>query len=83
MISKIIPWLAAAALGSSAFGYGPAGHEIVGNVAGHYLKGTRAEGEVKKLLRPGESLAKAATWPDRAKFPARRVVKGNLALKPC
>jgi S1/P1 Nuclease len=53
----------------TAFGYGNAGHEAVGNVAAHYLAGTRAETEVRKLLRPNEDLAKAATWADRAKLP--------------
>ncbi len=52
-----------------ALGYGNAGHEAVGNVAAHYLEGTHAEAEVRKLLRPGEDLAKASTWADRAKLP--------------
>lgn len=52
-----------------ALGYGNAGHEAVGNVAAHYLAGTPAEREVSKLLRPGEDLAKACTWADRAKLP--------------
>ncbi len=51
------------------FGYGTAGHEAVGNIAAHYLEGSRTETEVAKLLRPGETLAKACTWADRAKLP--------------
>lgn len=53
----------------AAFGYGNAGHEAVGNIAAHYLAGTPAEAEVRKLLRPGEELSKACTWADRAKLP--------------
>lgn len=51
------------------FGYGNAGHEAVGNIAAHFLAGSRAETEVRKLLLPNETLAKACTWADRAKLP--------------
>lgn len=54
---------------TSAFGYGNAGHEAVGSIAAHYLAGTHAEAEMQKLLLPGETLAKACTWADRAKLP--------------
>src|SRR5207245_1943178 len=56
---------------SRAFGYGNAGHEIVGNLAAHYLAGSHAEAEIRKLLKPGEDLAKACTWADREKFPEK------------
>ncbi|MEO5915854.1 MAG: S1/P1 nuclease [Luteolibacter sp.] len=59
---------AAATIGN-AFGYGNAGHQAIGTVAEHYLDGTRALTEVRKLLKPGENLDRAATWPDRAKLP--------------
>jgi hypothetical protein len=52
----------------AAFGYGFAGHEVVGNYAEHFLKGTRAETEVRALLHNGETLARVSTWADRAKF---------------
>lgn len=52
----------------AAFGYGFAGHEVVGNYAEHFLKGTRAETEVRTLLHDYETLAKVSTWADRAKF---------------
>lgn len=61
----------AAAFSPCAFGYGNAGHEAIGLVAAHYLAGSRAETEVAKLLHPGEDLAKAATWADRAKLPGQ------------
>lgn len=53
----------------SAFAYGPAGHEAVGTIAERYLDGTRALKEVRTLLHKDESLARATTWADRAKFP--------------
>lgn len=71
MIPKI-PRLAVLALivllPGIAFGYGPMGHEVVGNLAEAHLKGTRAETEVRALLK-SETLARATTWADRAKFP--------------
>lgn len=51
-----------------AHGYGNAGHQAVGTIAAHYLKDSRAEKEVAALLKK-EDLARAATWPDRAKLP--------------
>ncbi len=53
----------------TASGYGNAGHEIVGTVAERLIQGTPAEAKVRALLKPNETLAKAATWADRAKFP--------------
>src|SRR5947208_1070100 len=50
-------------------GYGNAGHEIVGAMAERLIQGTHAEAQVRALLKPEETLAKAATWADRAKFP--------------
>lgn len=51
--------------------YGPAGHEVVGTIAERYLEGTRALKEVGTLLYKGETLARASTWADRAKFPEK------------
>ncbi len=56
-------------LAGPAHGYGNAGHMAVGTIAEHFLKGTRAEREVRALLRPKEGLDRAATWADRAKLP--------------
>lgn len=58
-------------LTAAAFGYGNAGHQVIGDIAAHYLQGTRAGEEVAKLLRDKETLATAATWPDRAKLPEK------------
>src|SRR5207248_10297263 len=68
-----------------AFGYGNAGHEAVGNVAAHYLAGTRAEKEVRALLHENEDLAKACTWADRAKLPEQYIseeMKDYVAHNP-
>ena len=64
----LFAFLVIATLGN-AFGYGNAGHEAIGTIAGHYLEGTRASKEVRALLKEGEDLDRAATWPDRAKLP--------------
>lgn len=56
-------------LAVNALAYGNSGHEAVGMIAAHYLKGTRAGNEVLMLLKPNEGLDRAATWADRAKFP--------------
>lgn len=46
---------------------GDAGHRVVGTLAELHLANTRAIGEVKKILRQGETLAEASVWPDRIK----------------
>lgn len=58
-------------LSQPLFGYGNAGHETVGRIADSYLKGTRAEKEVRALLGPKDDLARATTWADRAKLPEK------------
>jgi hypothetical protein len=55
----------------TALAYGPAGHEAVGTIAERYLEGSRALKEVRSLLHKDESLARATTWADRAKFPEK------------
>ncbi len=55
----------------NASGYGPAGHEATGKIAEHYLAGTRALVEARKLLGKDDGLDRAATWADRAKFPEK------------
>ena len=47
--------------------FGGSGHRIVGLLAEMHLKNTRALSEVRKILRPNESLAEAAVWPDTIK----------------
>ena len=60
--------LALATFGNAS-GYGNAGHEAIGTSAERDLEGTRALKEVRSLLRQGEGLDRASTWPDRAKLP--------------
>jgi hypothetical protein len=59
--------LASFTLTLSAFG--ESGHRIVGTLAELHLKNRRALKEVRKILRPNETLADAAVWPDRIKDP--------------
>ena len=47
--------------------FGASGHRIVGTLAELHLRDARAINEVKRILRPGESLADAAVWPDEIK----------------
>jgi hypothetical protein len=51
----------------SAGAFGEAGHRVVGTLAELHLRNTRALEEVRRILRPGESLADAAVWPDEIK----------------
>src|SRR5215218_8800747 len=56
-----------ASLTVSVGAFGEAGHRIVGTIAELHLENSRALSEVRKILRPNESLADAAVWPDRIK----------------
>jgi hypothetical protein len=49
--------------------FGEEGHRIVGVLAEIHLKNSRALGEVRRILRPKETLADAAVWPDTIKTP--------------
>ncbi|HEY0872028.1 MAG TPA: S1/P1 nuclease [Vicinamibacterales bacterium] len=60
---------AASILSISLDAFGGSGHRIVGTLAEMHLKGTRALKEVRKILRPNETLAEAAVWPDTIKDP--------------
>lgn len=57
------------ALGSTLGAFGDSGHRIVGRVAELHLQGSRAATEVRKILRPQETLADATVWPDTIKDP--------------
>jgi hypothetical protein len=62
--------LCAAAAGlvpTSVFGWGAEAHETIGLLAERQIAGTRSAGEVKRLLRPGETMAVVSTWADRIK----------------
>jgi hypothetical protein len=43
-----------------ALAWGHQGHETVGYIAALLIKGTNAEKQIKKLLKPGETLSTAA-----------------------
>ena len=58
-----------AALSATAGAFAEEGHRIVGLVAEMHLKGTRTLAEARKILRPQETLADAAVWPDTIKTP--------------
>jgi hypothetical protein len=58
--------------------FGDEGHRIVGVLAEMHLKGTRALTEARKILRPQETLADAAVWPDTIKSPTYE--DGDTAL---
>jgi hypothetical protein len=69
-----LPVLAlAAALGAGATSvvdaFAENGHRVVGLLADMHLKNTRALREVRRILRPQETLADAAVWPDTIKTP--------------
>ena len=49
--------------------FGNEGHRVVGLIAEAHLKGARALGETRKILRPQETLADAGVWPDTIKTP--------------
>lgn len=59
--------VAAAAAGAGAFA--DEGHRVVGRLAEMHLRGSRATGEARKILRPNETLADAALWADTIKAP--------------
>jgi hypothetical protein len=66
-IAALIGAVALASTDGAAFA--DSGHRIVGLVAEHHLQGSRALREVRRILRPGESLADAGVWPDTIKDP--------------
>jgi hypothetical protein len=47
--------------------WGAPGHETVGAIADRLISGRRAEVEVHKLLKPGETLQSVSNWADCAK----------------
>lgn len=59
--------VAASAATMSVSAFGEAGHRIVGTLAELHLKNARAMKEVRRILRPNETLADAAVWPDTIK----------------
>lgn len=57
------------AVGSTLGAFGDSGHRIVSRVAELHLQGSRAMTEVRKILRPQETLGDASVWPDTIKDP--------------
>ena len=51
----------------TVFGWGAEAHETIALLAERQIAGTRAAAEVRKLLRPGETMAVVSTWADRIK----------------
>lgn len=49
--------------------WGDAGHRAIGMLAERHLRDTRALQEIRKILRPKETLADAAVWHDVIKNP--------------
>jgi hypothetical protein len=66
-----IPILCVMALLAYATGhvgaFGEAGHRVVGSIAELHLRDSRALQEVRRILRPQETLADAAVWADTIK----------------
>ncbi|HET7217275.1 MAG TPA: S1/P1 nuclease [Vicinamibacterales bacterium] len=70
--TAVLLWTSAllAALTATPGAFGEEGHRIVGAVAEMHLKGSRALAEARRIMRPQETLADAAVWPDTIKTPA-------------
>lgn len=69
-------WLHAVVVAGAAFlslstltAFGNAGHRVVGRAAEIHLGRSRAMLEVRRILRPGETLADASVWHDVIKDP--------------
>ena len=59
----------ASILASDLRAFGDSGHRVVGTLAELHLKNTNALKQVRKILRPNETLAEAAVWHDTIKDP--------------
>jgi hypothetical protein len=54
-------------ISNATFAWGAPGHETVGAIADQLIAGRRAQVEVQKLLKPGETLQSVSTWADCAR----------------
>ena len=54
-------------ISTAAHAWGASGHETVAAMADQLIAGRRAAAEVRKLLKPGETLQSVANWADCAK----------------
>lgn len=59
----------AAILTVSLDAFGDSGHRIIGRLAEMHLRDSTALSQVRQILRPGETLADAAVWPDTIRNP--------------
>ena len=69
LIGAGLATLLVAAMSGGAGAFGDSGHRIIGRLAEMHLRDSRALTEVKRILRPGETLADASVWPDTIKDP--------------
>jgi hypothetical protein len=58
-----------ALLAPSLGAFGDAGHRVIGRLAEIHLRDSRALDDVRRILRPDETLADASVWPDTIKNP--------------
>jgi hypothetical protein len=56
-------------LGPALGAFGDSGHRVIGRLAELHLRDSRALEEVRRILRPNETLADASVWPDTIKNP--------------
>jgi hypothetical protein len=56
----------------SVSGWGRDGHSTVGQITSLLIK-SHAGDEIRKILKPGETLAGIANWADEIKTPTRRL----------
>lgn len=69
MLGVAVVAAAAATMTNTVGAFGESGHRIVGTLAELHLENSRALKEVRRILRPNETLADASYWPDRIKDP--------------
>ena len=63
------------AIATATFAWGAPGHETVAAIADQLIAGRRAQAEVRKLLKPGETLESVSTWADCARQNCRRLTQ--------
>ena len=61
--------LVALAAGAAVEAFGDSGHRIIGRIADWHIRDSRALGEVRRILRPQETLEEASVWADTIKDP--------------
>jgi hypothetical protein len=69
LIPVTLAFAITALMAPSLGAFGDAGHRVVGRLAEIHLRDSRALHEVRRILRPDETLADASVWPDTIKNP--------------